>query len=107
MPKFSIKKKLTDKEEHAVLLELCQALVVVRTLYEAAHLLADLLSQQELNMIAKRLKIAKLLLKGMNYEEIQMSLKVSTQTIARVNLWLRESGEGYRLIVEKTKGNKG
>ena len=84
-------------------MEFCEAFVAIKNIEEAASFLKDLLGKQEIEMLAKRLKIAKLLLEGKRYEEIQEELKVSHGTIARVNLWLKTSGEGYRLIVKRTK----
>ena len=54
-------------------------------------------------MIAKRLKIAELLLKNNTYEEIRILLKVSPMTIARVQEWLKMSGGGYRKIISRAK----
>jgi len=54
-------------------------------------------------MLAKRLKIAKLLLTNATYQEIARQLKVSPQTIARVNIWLQEAGDGFRLMFYRTK----
>jgi len=101
MAKFSQKNKLSPELRQKALLELCQAMVVVKNLPDAAKVLGDLLSEQELDMIAKRLQIAKLLLKEMTYEDIRKELNVSQHTIARVNLWLQQSGAGYRMILEK------
>ena len=103
MAKFSKYQRLPSAEHQKVLLELCHALVVVKKLEEAANLLIDLFSKQELEMVAKRLKIAKLLVKGYTYEKIRNELKVSQQTIARVNGWLDQSGAGYRLIIQRDR----
>ncbi|RLC35333.1 MAG: hypothetical protein DRZ76_00320 [Candidatus Nealsonbacteria bacterium] len=61
----------------------------------------DLLTRQETITIAKRIKIAKFLIKGKNYRYIERTLNVSHGTIAKVNYWLAEGGEGFRLIVKK------
>ncbi|MEK9158634.1 MAG: YerC/YecD family TrpR-related protein, partial [Patescibacteria group bacterium] len=85
MSKFEKKNRLATEEQQKLLLELCSALVVVRRLEEAANLLIDLFSKQEVEMIAKRLKIARLLVQDKTYVQIGEELKVSPQTIARVN----------------------
>jgi len=103
MAKFPRIPKLSKAEQERLLAEFCQALVVIKKPQEAAEFIKDLLGDQEMEMLAKRLKIAKLLLEGENYSEICQELKVSNGTIARVNLWLKMSGEGYRLIVQRTK----
>ena len=101
MAKFSPRQKLQKEEQQRVLLELCQSMVMVKSLEEAARVLGDLLSEPELRMVAKRLQIAKLLLNGKKYEQIRMELKVSQQTIARVNLWLQQAGEGFRMVMKR------
>lgn len=103
MAKFPRVSKLSKKEREELILEFCEAFVAIKNLEEAASFLKDLLGRQEIEMLAKRLRIAKLLLEGKKYGEIQEELRVSHGTIARVNLWLETSGEGYRLVAKRTK----
>lgn len=103
MAKFSRIPKLTKKERQELLIALCEALTSIHKKEEAAQFLADLLSPQELEMLAKRLEIARLLVKGHTYDLIRKILKVSHNTIARVNAWLTLSGSGFRLVIERTK----
>jgi TrpR-related protein YerC/YecD len=103
MSKFSKIPKLSKKERQKLLIALCEALTSIRKKEEAAQFLADLLSPQELEMLAKRLEIAKLLIAGDTYETIRAKLKVSHNTIARVNAWLTLSGGGFRLVIERTR----
>lgn len=63
--------------------------------------LFDLLGPVERTMLAKRLAIALLLAKGYQYEAIKSILKVSQETIARVNMALNYQGEGYSIIIKK------
>lgn len=106
MAKFSRISKLSKQEQEELITELCQALATIKNPQEAAKFLLDLLGTQEMEMLAKRLKLAKLLLDGWKYPEIRRQLRVSDGTIARVNLWLKMSGEGYRLIAGRTKEKK-
>ena len=103
MSKFSKHSRLARDEEQGLLLDFFQSLATLRGFREAAQVFQDLLSRAELTMLAKRLKIAKLLLDNITYQEISRQLKVSTQTIARVNIWLQESGDGFRLMFDRTK----
>lgn len=61
----------------------------------------DLLSDVEKTMLSKRLAIAFLLAKNYGYQSIKETLKVSNATISSVNLWLREGGKGYNLVIDK------
>ena len=92
---------LTKSEQTKLILRLCQALAQIRNPEEAAAFLTDLLSQSEINMIAKRLKIAEKIITGSSYEGITDELKVGHNTIARVGEWLKVSGVGYRTIIER------
>ena len=103
MAKFTPYQKLSKEVRQKALLELCQAMVTVKKLPDAAKVLADLLSEQEIDMVAKRLQVAKLLLQKKRYHEIQRDLKVSEHTIARVNSWLQQGGAGFRIVVENGK----
>ncbi len=57
-------------------------------------------------MLAKRFAIALLLIKGYNYEAIKEILKVSQETIARVNLSLNYRGDGYRKVINEILVNE-
>jgi len=102
MAKFE--SKLSKEDVGKIFYKLCLAISETKKPEEAASFLRDLLSLQEAEMIAKRLKIAELILKGNSYLDIRKILKVSYGTIARVQEWLKISGEGYRQAVTRTKG---
>lgn len=106
MPKFFNPSRLSRKEQQELLAQLCWAISETKNIEEAAELLKDLLSSQEAEMIAKRLKIAGLLIDGFSYEEIEEIARTCPTTISRVNEWLKVSGEGYRKAVERIKLNK-
>ncbi|MBI4135467.1 helix-turn-helix domain-containing protein [Candidatus Uhrbacteria bacterium] len=101
MAKFTPNQNLSKELKQKVLLELCQAMVMVKKLPDAAKVLSDLLSEQELQMIAKRLQVAKLLLQKKTYAEIKKALNVSQHTIARVNIWLQQGGAGFRMVMDQ------
>lgn len=95
------KEKLSREEVEKIFYKLCLAISEMRDAKESAELMRDLLSLQEAEMIAKRLKIADLLMKDKTYDEIKKELRVSFGTIARVQEWLKISGEGYRRAIER------
>lgn len=57
--------------------------------------LRDLLSESERIMLGRRLIIARRILNGAGYEEIQAELKVGKTTIAKVHRWLTDQMPGY------------
>lgn len=107
MAKFSYKSKLTKEEKEEFLMDLCDAISSIKNSREAAQFLRDLLSPQEAEMLAKRVKIAELLLADWSYARIMDYLKVGEGTIARVSEWLKLTGDGYRLIILRLKEKRG
>lgn len=98
--------KLTPKERKELMVDLCQALSVLRSPDEVADALIDLLTPKEVETISKRLKIAEYLVSGKEYEFIRGALKVGYSTIARVNTWLNISGAGFKVIFSRKKKEK-
>lgn len=95
--------KLTKAEREELIFRFCQALTQIKTPEEAASFITDLLSKPEIEMLAKRIRIAELLLEGKRYQDIKEELKVGGGTVARVSEWLKGYGEGYRLVLKRTK----
>jgi len=106
MAKFSNPSKLSSDEQERLLINFCRALSQIKDEAEAAQLIKDLLSRQEAEMLAKRLRAAELLMDGKRYSEISLELKIGSNTIARVHEWLKLSGEGYRLILDRMEKTK-
>lgn len=96
--------RLSKQAEQQLLGAFCRALLCVKTSHEAVQFLTDLLTKSEAVMLAKRIQIAKLLLEGKGYKVIKDLLQVSEGTIAKVAAWLADSGEGFRFVAERTKG---
>lgn len=67
---------------------------------EIKDFVSDILSPTEKTMIAKRLAIASLLLRGYNYEAIKDLLKVSQSTISKVAIPLNNN-MGYKTAINK------
>lgn len=79
---------------------LLEAISQVKDKKEAALFVNDLLTPTERVVLAKRLAIAVLLLKGWGYDGIQNFLKVSSDTVGKVSLIVK-SNQGYRRVVDK------
>lgn len=94
--------RLPKEEVEKIFYKLCLAICEMKNTQEAAEFLRDLLSYQEAEMVAKRLRIAEMILQNKTYEEIKQNLKVGSGKIARVQEWLKISGEGYRRAIERT-----
>jgi TrpR-related protein YerC/YecD len=96
----------TDAAEHAVeavpgLDDLAGALMELRTPDEAKRFLRDLCTLPELEALAHRWQIARLLEEGMPYLEIAQRVPTSTATVTRVAQWVRHGSGGYRLALDR------
>ena len=99
-------KELSKEEIEKLFYKLCVVISATNKIEDAAKLLRDLLSFTEAEMIAKRIKIAEMLLKDLTYRDIVREVKTSHGTIFKVQEWLKISGEGYRKAIKKTKGKE-
>lgn len=82
-------------------MDLVNAIVAAKSVSEAALFLQDLLTKSEMKILSKRLRVAKLLINGMNYREIEKNLHVGHGTVAKIAAWLAERGDGFRKIIER------
>ncbi len=80
---------------------LVDALLLLETHEECYALLEDLLTIREIQDLAQRLEVARLLTAKVTYNEIAQKTGVSTATISRVNRSLSYGAGGYQHILEK------
>lgn len=95
--------KLSKSEKQRLLIALCQAVGSVKDDKEATQVLTDLLTPSEIEMVAKRLEIAKLLIQGKTYEQIRIKISAGYSTIGRINTWLNLAGEEFKIAVSRIK----
>jgi TrpR-related protein YerC/YecD len=94
-------------EEVAGLDELADALLVLRNRDEAKRFLRDLCTIGELEALAHRWQIARLVDEGAPYLDIAERVRTSTATVTRVAHWLRHGAGGYTLALERTARRRG
>ncbi len=97
----------TAAPEHAVepvpgLDELADAVLSMRTRDEAKRFLRDLCTLPELEALAHRWQIARLLERGIPYLEIAERVPTSTATVTRVAQWVRHGAGGYRIALDRS-----
>ncbi|MGH3022653.1 MAG: YerC/YecD family TrpR-related protein [Gaiellaceae bacterium] len=68
---------------------------------EVEHFLRDLCTLSELQAMAHRWEVAKLVEQGLPYQEISKQTGASTTTVTRVAHWLRYGEGGYRLALAR------
>ncbi len=92
---------IDKNERYRIIGELFELIVNLRTKKEVIDFLIGLFTPSETLMIARRVQIAKMLLEEDNYEIIRKRLKVSNQTISKVEHWLKSDEQKNKIIVTK------
>ena len=80
---------------------LFDAVKTLRSRAEVEHFLRDLCTLSELEAMAHRWQVARLLQEGRPYLEISELTGASTTTVTRVAHWLRHGEGGYRLALDR------
>lgn len=80
---------------------LLEALLCLESPDEAYALLLDLCTVREIQEMATRLEVARLLDDGAHYAEIQKRTGASATTISRVSKALNYGADGYRLVLDR------
>jgi len=83
--------------------ELFEAIASLRSQEEVGRFLRDLCTMSELEAMAHRWQVARLLEEGLPYLEISKRTHASTTTVTRVAHWLRYGEGGYRLVLNRQK----
>jgi len=82
---------------------LCEAILTLGDVKEMRRFLKDLTTPGELQALAERWRVARLLSEGeKSYREISAETGVSTTTVTRVARFLsQEDHQGYRLVLDR------
>ncbi len=83
--------------------DLFRAVLSLETPGEAERFFRDLCTLSELEAMAHRWDVAKLLDRGLPYQEVAKEAHASTTTVTRVAHWLHHGEGGYRLALERTQ----
>ena len=81
--------------------ELLQTILALRSEEEAERFFRDLCTLSELEAMAHRWQVAKLVDQGLPYHEVSRRTGASTTTVTRVAHWLRHGENGYRLAIDR------
>jgi len=85
---------------------LVEAILSLRGAAEIERFLRDVCTRAELEALAHRWLIARLLEEGLPYLAVAEQADASTTTVTRVSQWLHHGAGGYRLALERTKANR-
>jgi uncharacterized protein YerC len=90
---------LMPAERAAAEQEIIELLSKIKRKHDLQDFLLDLLTQSEIVMLSRRLRIAKLLLQGESYIFIRQALGVGFSTIQGVDKWLEKKFASYRKTI--------
>ena len=82
---------------------LYDAVLALKTREEAAGFIRDLCTLSEIDALAERYAVARLLAKDMSYRDVADKTGASTTTVTRVAHWLNHGQGGYRTVIERLK----
>lgn len=80
---------------------LFEAILLLENMEECYRFFEDICTIKEIEAIAQRLEVAKLLKQKKTYNEIEEETGASTATISRINRALNYGSEGYDLVLKK------
>ena len=83
---------------------LVRALLALQTPDECYRLLDDLCTISEVQAMAQRIEVARLLRGHITYQEIAGKTGASTATISRVNRCLTYGADGYHTVLNRMEG---
>ena len=78
-----------------------EAVLLLENMEECYRFFEDICTIKEMQAIAQRLEVAKLLKMEKTYNEIEEETGASTATISRINRSLNYGSNGYDLILKK------
>lgn len=78
--------------------DMYEAILTLQNVDECKRFFSDLCSMSELQAMEQRFNVARLLDKGMIYNDILDKTGASSATISRVNRSLRYGAEGYAIV---------
>jgi TrpR-related protein YerC/YecD len=90
-----------DKLRDRTVDQLFEAILQLRTLEEAYKFFDDLCTVNEVQSLAQRLEVARMLRKGQTYNQIEAETGASTATISRVKRCLNYGTDGYKIVLDR------
>jgi len=93
--------KLSKSEILNLTFDLVNVFAQIRSADDAANLIKDLLTADEIKDLSKRLRIVKLLIKGNSQREIAATLHCSLATVTKISLWLQQSGGNLKKVISR------
>ena len=87
--------------------DLAEAMLAIQNREEAYLFFEDIFTIKELQAVAQRLAVARMLRQKVTYQEIAEKTGASTATISRVNKCLVYGSGGYRTVLARLDDGQG
>ena len=85
--------------------QLCEALLTLTNIDESKSFIVDLCTSTEIQALAQRLEVARLLKDGHTYDEVECATGASTATISRIKRFLNHGNNGYKVVLDRLKSD--
>jgi len=85
--------------------ELTTALLAINTPELMKAFLRDIMTEKEITEFSKRLQAAKMLIDSVKYTDVAQVTGLSSRTIARISVWIKEGNSGYRQVITNLKAH--
>lgn len=96
-----------DKLRGPAVDQLFEAILSLETIEECYSFFDDLATVNEIQALAQRLEVARMLREGNTYHQIETQTGASTATISRVKRCLNYGNDAYEMVLERiSKKNK-
>lgn len=86
--------------------ELFKGILSLQNVDECYRFFEDICTINEINSIAQRLQVAKMLADKRTYKDIEDATKASTATISRINKCLVYGADGYKIVLDNLTEEK-
>jgi TrpR-related protein YerC/YecD len=105
-----MRKMISEEEKNAIWSEvspeLIKAFLSLKNEDELKAFFRDLMSERDLRELQMRWEVAKKLDAGIHFSQIQEEFGQSPVTITKINRWLTEGCGGYKMMIERMKGEQ-
>ena len=97
---------MNEKIKSPAVDELFAAILSLRDVDECYRFFSDVATNPEIKALAQRLQVAKLIDEDETYAAISQKTGASTATISRVKNCILYGPDGYRLVLDRLKGEQ-
>lgn len=97
---------MNSKIQDETIDNLFEAILLLKNVEECYAFFEDICTIHEIQSLAQRLEVAKMLRMHKTYTEITEKTGASTATISRVNRSLNYGSDGYTMVLERLEKNE-